>query len=188
MADGSTVRILGIAGSLREKSFNKYLLRTAVANAPEGMTIDTFDIAPIPLYNDDVREAGYPEPVLQFVKAIEAADGILIVTPEYNHSVPGVLKNALDWVSRAPVTPLAGKPVSMMGASLGQLGTVRSQAHLRQVLACLNMFALNKPEVFVGGAPGKFDEDGRLTDEAALGFVKTHLEALRDWTLRVSRG
>lgn len=188
MADGANVRVLGFAGSIREKSFNKGLLHTAVDLAPEGMTLETFDIAPIPLYNEDVRDAGYPEAVQQFAARIEAADAILIVTPEYNHSFPGVLKNAIDWLSRPPITPLTGKPVSMMGTSLGMLGSVRSQAQLRQVLACLNMVPMNKPEVFIGGAPSKFDENSRLVDEAALEFVKTHLAALRDWTIRVRQG
>jgi chromate reductase len=119
MSDSATVRILGIAGSLRRGSFNAATLRAAQELAPAGMTIDSFDIAPIPLYNEDVRQQGFPPPVEDLRARIKAANGLLIVTPEYNYSIPGVLKNAIDWASRPPEQPFDGKPIGLMGASGG---------------------------------------------------------------------
>ena len=118
MSGGGTVRILGIAGSLRRSSFNAATLRAAQELAPSGMTIESFDIAPIPSYNEDVRQQGYPAPVEDLRVRIKAADGLLIVTPEYNYSIPGVLKNAIDWASRPPEQPFDGKPIGLMGASM----------------------------------------------------------------------
>src|SRR5579863_4168325 len=127
MSDGGTVRILGVAGSLRKGSFNRATLRTAQEMAPAGMTIDIFDIAPIPLYNEDVRQQGFPLPVEEFRARIKEADGLLIITPEYNYSIPGVLKNAIDWASRPyGDSAWSDKPVAMMGASVGTLGTARA--------------------------------------------------------------
>ena len=135
MSDGGTVRILGIAGSLRRGSFNAATLRAAQELAPAGMTIESFDIAPIPLYNEDVRQQGFPAPVEDLRARIKAADGLLIVTPEYNYSIPGVLKNAIDWASRPPEQPFDGKPIGVMGASAGTIGhrarAVSSAAVLR---------------------------------------------------------
>jgi len=183
-----TLRVLGIAGSLRAGSFNRALLRAAQELAPEGMEIRAFDIAPIPLYNADVEAKGDPEPVAALKTAIREADALLFVTPEYNHGVPGVLKNAIDWASRPPDQPFNDKPAAIMGASPSALGTGRAQYHLRQSCVFLNMHVLNKPEVLVAKAHEKFDKDGRLTDETTRGFVKKHLEALRDWTLRLRGG
>ncbi len=184
-----TLRVLGIAGSLRAGSFNRALLRAAQELAPEGMEIRAFDIAPIPLYNADVEAKGDPEPVAALKTAIREADALLFVTPEYNHGVPGVLKNAIDWASRPPdKTPLKGKPASIMGATPGQGGTIRAQGQLRQTFVFTQTCALLQPEVLVAKAHEKFDKDGRLTDETTRGFVKKHLEALRDWTLRLRGG
>jgi chromate reductase len=149
------------------------------------MTLETFDLSPIPLYNDDVRAAGYPDSVRAFRDRIATADGLLIVTPEYNYSIPGVLKNALDWASRPPDPPLNGKPAAIMGASTGNFGTVRAQLHLRQVCVYTNMLPINKPEVLVARAQEKFDSRGRLTDDATRGFVRDLMTALGDWTRRV---
>jgi chromate reductase len=149
------------------------------------MTIDIFDIAPIPLYNEDVRQQGFPKPVEDFRARIKAADGLLIVTPEYNYSIPGVLKNAIDWASRPPDQPFDGKPVAMMGASGGVLGTARAQYHLRQTCVFLNMFPVNKPEVMIPQAQNRFDAEGRLTDETAKGLIKQLMESLQSWTLRL---
>jgi chromate reductase len=182
-----SIHVLGFSGSLRKDSYNTALLRAAAELLPDGMTLETFDLSPIPLYNDDVRTAGYPDAVKDFRSRIAAADALLIATPEYNYSIPGVLKNALDWASRPPDPPLNGKPVAIMGASPGNFGTVRAQMHLRQVCVYTNMFPINKPEVLVARAQEKFDAEGRLTDETTRGFVRDLLIALADWT-RKCRG
>ena len=182
---GRTMRILGISGSLRKESFNTKLLRAARELVPEGHTIEAFDIAPIPIYNHDVYEAGFPVEVVQFREAIRAADALLVATPEYNYSVPGVLKNAIDWASRAPSQPFAGKPLAMMGATPGLGGTVRSQYHLRQVLTALDVHIVNRPEVAVRSAPDKFDASGTLTDEKTRTQVKALLAALIAWPARL---
>ena len=179
------IHVLGISGSLRKGSYNTGLLHAASEVLPEGMTLETFDLSSIPLYNDDVRLLGYPEPVKEFRDRIAAADALLIATPEYNYSIPGVLKNAIDWASRPPDPPLDGKPVAIMGASTGNFGTVRAQMHLRQVCVYCNMFPLNKPEVLVMRARDKFDADGRLVDETGRGLVRDILLALANWVRRL---
>jgi len=130
---------------------------------------------------------GFPKPVQQFRERIAAADALLIATPEYNFSIPGVLKNAIDWASRPPDPPLNGKPVAMMGASTGNFGTARAQMHLRQVCVFCNMFPFNKPEVLLMRAKEKFDADGRLTDETARGLIRDLLLALVEWTRRLQQ-
>lgn len=181
------IDILGFAGSLRQGSFNKAALRAAVELAPEGMTIETFDIAPIPLYNEDVKQQGFPPPAQEFREKIRAADGLLIVTPEYNYSIPGVLKNAIDWASRPPDQPFEDKPIAIMGASPGRLGTARAQYHLRQCFVFLNALILNRPEVMIGGAPQMFDDELRLTDQPTREFIGKLLVSLADWTRRHRR-
>ena len=141
------MKILGISGSLRKESSNTRLLRAAQELAPDGVTIDILDISHLPFYNDDVRVAGYPPTVVAMREAIRAADALLVSTPEYNYSVPGVLKNAIDWGSRPPDQPFAGKPLGIMGASGGLGGTVRAQHHLRQIAVFVDLIAMNKPEV-----------------------------------------
>lgn len=171
--------ILGISGSLRAASFNTGLLRAAQELAPDGVTVEIADIADIPLYNDDVYQAGFPAAVEKLRQQVAAADAVILATPEYNFSFSGPMKNAIDWVSRPP-TPQAfdEKPVAIMGASAGRLGTARAQYHLRQVLVFLNAHVVNKPEVMVGGASGAFT-DGRLTDEKARDLVRQQVEALQ---------
>jgi chromate reductase, NAD(P)H dehydrogenase (quinone) len=185
MSDGGTVRILGIAGSLRRGSFNAATLRTAQELAPAGMTIDIFDITPIPVYNEDVRQQGFPAPVEDLRTRIKSADGLLIVTPEYNYSIPGVLKNAIDWASRPPEQPFDGKPVGIMGASAGAMGTGRAQYHLRQCFVFLNGYVMNRPEVMIPTAQNKFDANGKLTDQPTRDFMTAHLTALKAWVLRM---
>jgi chromate reductase len=181
----SPVRILGFAGSLRAGSYNRALLRAAQEVAPAGMTIETYDLAPIPLYNADVEARGFPEPVVAFKAAIGAADAILIATPEYNHGVPGVLKNAIDWASRpARESPLGGKPAAIMGASPGMIGSARAQVQLRQAFTFTNTPVMMLPEIIVGRAKEKFDAEGRLTDEVTRKFLGTYLEAFRVWIER----
>ena len=180
------MNILGISGSLRKESFNTKLLRAAQELAPQGIVMTRFDIAPIPLYNDDVFQQGHPPDVARFRDAIRAADALLIATPEYNYSVPGVLKNAIDWASRPPnENPFGGKPAAIMGASTGRGGTMRSQYHLRQVLVGLDLHVVNRPEVAVQTAADKFDASGTLTDERTRNQVKALVEALVAWANRI---
>jgi chromate reductase len=152
------------------------------------MKFEIAEIGDIPLYNEDVRTAGLPASVERFRAQIAAADALLFVSPEYNFSVPGVLKNAIDWASRPPNQPFNEKPVAIMGASGGPLGTARMQYHLRQVLYGLNAYVLNKPEVFIGQAGTKFDEAGNLTDQTTRDFVGKLLVSLAAWTERVRGG
>src|SRR5215212_3108928 len=181
MADPRSIRVLGMSGSLRRASFNTAALRAAAELAPAGMEVETYSgLAAIPPYNDDVRQQGYPPPVADLRARIKAADALLIATPEYNYSVPGVLKNAIDWASRPPDQPFDGKPIAIMGASPGQIGTARAQYHLRQMLVFLDAFPLNKPEVLIN-----FDEAGRLTDEPTRAFIGKLLNSLREWTGRL---
>lgn len=187
MSTTDTLRILGIAGSLRQGSFNRALLRAAIELAPANVTIETCEIGDIPPYDQDVQSQGYPPPTARFREAIAAADGVLIVTPEYNYSIPGVLKNALDWASRAPAQPCDQKPLAIMGASGGTSGTMRAQYHLRQIAVFLNMFVLNKPEVFVAQAASKFDADLKLIDEPTRKVVADQLAAFAEWIVRVRK-
>jgi chromate reductase len=180
MSDG-TLKILGIAGSLRRGSFNAAALRAAQELAPAGMTIDIFHIAPIPLYDEDVKVQGFPPVVTDLRARIKAADGLLLATPEYNYSTSGVLKNAIDWASRPPEQPFDGKPIALMGASGGALGTARAQYHLRQMFIFLNAHVLNRPEVMIGGATSKFDAEGKLTDQATRDFLGTMLTSFKAW-------
>jgi chromate reductase len=179
------MNVLGISGSLRQASYNTMALRAAQKLAPEGMRIEIADISTIPLYNDDVRAAGYPDSVAQLKERVRAADAVLLVTPEYNFSIPGVLKNTLDWLSRPPAPPFDGKPVAIMGASPGMLGTARVQYHLRQVLLFLNTFTVNKPEVFINQAAAKFSAEGELTDAATAQMITELLVALQKLKQRI---
>jgi chromate reductase len=181
------ITILGFAGSLRKASYNRALLRAAVELAPKNVKVEVFDLDGIPLFNQDLEQQ-LPEKVKTFKAKIRAADAILIATPEYNYSIPGVLKNAIDWASRPyPDNAFDDKPVAIMGASIGMLGTARAQYHLRQCFVFLNMYPLNKPEVMVPYAPQKFDESGRLTDEETRGRVTMLLESLVDWTKKLEK-
>lgn len=181
----SDVRVLGVAGSLRQGSLNRALLRAAIKLAPAGLTIDAFDLNDVPLYNGDVEAAGDPPGVTAFKAAIRAADAVLFVTPEYNHGVPGVMKNAVDWASRPPRdAALNGKPVGIIGASPGQVGTARGQSQLRQAFEFTNSYCMPQPEILVFRATEKFDANGELTDAKTAEFLGKYLEALRVWTLR----
>ena len=177
--------VCAISGSLRAGSFNTAALRAAAELAPEGVAVVAQSIAEIPLYNEDVKAAGFPPAVIRLQEAIAAADAVLIATPEYNYSVPGVLKNAIDWVSRTTPQPFADKPVAIMGASPGALGTSRAQYDLRKMFVYLDAHLLNKPEIMIGGAASRFDADGRLTDEATSRLLQTLMRALRDWADRL---
>jgi chromate reductase len=177
------LRILGIPGSLRRHSYNHGLLAAAQELAPAGVGIEIFDITPIPFYNSDVEEWGDPEPVRQFKARIRAADALLIATPEYNYSIPGVLKNAIDWASRpATSSVLYHKPIALMGASTGNGGTVRAQLALRQVFTFTKSHVLIEPELLVNRARERFDAEGNLTDEETRQHVRSLVEALVNWT------
>ena len=180
--------ILGIAGSLRQASYNRAALRAAGQLVPEGARLDIFDLAGIPPFNQD-EEANPPARVVELKRSIRAADAILLVTPEYNYSIPGVLKNAIDWASRPyGDNSWDGKPVAVMGASLGALGTARAQYHLRQVFVFLNMHAVNKPEVMISSAAERFDEQGNLKDEKTGKQIRSLLESLVEWAQQLERG
>jgi len=183
---GPALTFLGIAGSLRRGSFNRGLIRAAVEIAPNGTSVVPFDLADVPMFNADVEADGDPPPVAELKRAIAAADALLIATPEYNHCVPGVLKNAVDWASRPPRrSVLTSKPVAIMGASTGRGATARAQAHLRDGLAYTNGFVLPLPEVLVGSARDKFDDAGNLTDADTRQDVYDLLVALAAWTRRL---
>lgn len=178
-----TTRVLAFAGSLRKESYNRALLRAAQELAPDGMMIDVFDLDGVPLYNADVESEGDPERVAALKAAIAAADAVLIATPEYNHGVPAVTKNAVDWASRPPrAAPLGGKPVGIIGASPGMTGSARGQSQLRQAFEFTNSFCMPQPEILVARAHEKFDAEGRLTDETTRAFLGRYLEALAAWT------
>jgi chromate reductase len=179
------VRILGIAGSLRHDSYNRAALRAATQLLPEGATIDVFELDGLPGFNQD-EEQNPPAKVADFKRRIREADAVLIVTPEYNYSISGVLKNAIDWASR-PYGDSAwnGKPVAIMGASIGAIGTARAQYHLRQMFVFLNMFPINQPEVMIGNASERFDAQGNLTDDTTKGLIRQLLQNLVEWTQRL---
>jgi len=179
------MKVLGICGSLRQGSYNAMALRAAQKLAPAGMEVTIADIGRIPMYNDDVRVAGEPAEVSALKAQLRAADAVLLVTPEYNFSIPGVLKNTLDWMSRPPEPPFDGKVVAIMGASPGPVGTARMQYDLRKVLVFMNSFTVNKPEVFISFAQNKFNAQGELTDEPTAKFVGDLLVSLQNLKKRV---
>lgn len=182
-----TVHILGFSGSLRQRSYNSALLRACHDLLPEGVALEIFDLSPLPMYNDDLRQHGFPEEVQHFRDRITAADALLIATPEYNGSITGALKNAIDWASRVDKhehKPLDWKPVGIMGAVTGGYGAVAALGHLRDILACTNCYVVNKPPVRVPFVDKKFDTDLRLTDEATRGFVRDLLVSLADFAPR----
>jgi chromate reductase, NAD(P)H dehydrogenase (quinone) len=185
---GSSLTFLGIAGSLRRASYNRGLIRAAIEVAPAGTSVVAYDLAGIPMFDADVEAEGDPPAVADFKRSVAGADALVIATPEYNHCVPGVLKNAVDWASRpARRAVLTGKPVAIMGASTGRGATARAQAHLRDGLAYTNGFVLPLPEVLVGLAGEKFDDDGNLIDGDTREQVRDLLVSLAAWTRRLLR-
>lgn len=183
----NTIKILGIAGSLRRGSYNRAALNAAVSLAPAGSKVEAAEIGNLPLYNFDL-EQNLPAPVIELKNQIRRADAILFVTPEYNFSLPGVLKNAIDWASR-PYTDNVwrDKPVAVMGASTGIMGSVRAQSHLRDIFVYLNMHPVNLPQVLIGNAAEKFDTQGNLTDEHSRQKISELLTALINWTNRLNK-
>jgi chromate reductase len=182
-----SLRILGIAGSLRRQSYNRSALRAATQLVPPDASIETFELDGIPGFSQD-EEQNPPPKVVELKRRVREADAILFVTPEYNYSVPGVLKNAIDWASRPyGDSAWSGKPAAIMGASIGMIGTARAQYHLRQMMVFLNMFPVNQPEVMIGNASERFDAGGNLTDETTKKLIRQLLENLRDWTKRLAQ-
>jgi chromate reductase, NAD(P)H dehydrogenase (quinone) len=178
MAD-KTVTVISICGSLRKGSYNRMVLNLLPGYAPENMKItEAPPFTEFPLYNADIQAAGFPAPVQTLAEAVRAADGVIFVSPEYNYSIPGGLKNAIDWVSRVPNQPFAGKPVTVISATAGILGGGRMQYDLRRCMIFLDAFTMNKPEVFIGTASQRIDEKtGQIKDEQTVGFIKQQLAA-----------
>ena len=185
MTTSDPLHVMGISGSLRKGSYNTALLRAAAEVMPPGMTLEILDLLPLPMFNPD-NEKPFPEVVVEFRTRLAQANALLIATPEYNSSISGALKNAIDWASRPPRQPFNGKPVAIMGVSTGNFGTLRAQLHLRQILTHVGALPLGKPEVLVARAEQVFDPAGNLTDAVARGFLRDLLAALAKWTQRVS--
>lgn len=175
-----TFDILGISGSLRQASYNTALLRAAEELKPTNMSMEIFDLSHLPMFSQELDNP-FPESVVHFRIRLAQADAVLIATPEYNGSISGVLKNAIDWASRPPQNPLNGKPVAIMGASKGNFGTLRAQLHLRQILTHVGALPLGKPEVLVGRAEQVFNAEGRLVDPATGGYLQDLLTTLANW-------
>ncbi len=182
--------VLGIAGSLRQGSHNRALLRLAQRIAPAGTSIRIWDgLAGIPPYDGDVEERGMPAPVVELADHVRAAGAVLLVTPEYSHSVPGVLKNALDWCARPPgKSPFRGKVVAITGASPGALGTARAQMDLRRILTAMGALVVPSPEVLVAQADRKRHASGEYADEGTEKFLRRLLEELPRWAARFAAG
>jgi chromate reductase, NAD(P)H dehydrogenase (quinone) len=187
MSDHGGITVLGICGSLRRGSYNMSALRTAVALKPADMTVTIADISQVPLYDEDVRAQGFPEPVETLRRQIATADALLFACPEYNYSMSGVLKNAIDWASRPPDQPFAGKPCAILGVAAGMAGSARAQYDLRRACVYLDMHPINKPEVLIGQAQNKFDADGNMTDEAGRDFIRDMMAALAAWTRQIGK-
>ena len=180
------IKVAAFCGSLRKGSYNRMLLTAAERLAPAGMKLEEVAIGELPLYNADLHQSEFPIAVKRAIDGVAAADALLFVSPEYNYSIPAPLKNAIDWISRASKQPFAGKAAAVMGASMGQLGGVRAQLHLRHCMVFLDMHPVNKPEVMIAQAQNKFDADGTLTDEIARGLIRDLLAALAGWTRRLN--
>lgn len=191
MTDFGPLRVLAVSGSLRQGSLNTAALRAAVGLAPALMTIELFaDLCGIPPYDDDIKEDGFPPAVNDLRAQVRAADGLILATPEYNHGYSGVLKNAIDWVSRPPDQPFQDKPIALLSASPGPLGGIRGQYQLRQCFTYLDARLLSKPEVVIGNAKQKFAADLTLTDTETREFMTTWLVDFAAWINRIrsSRG
>jgi len=180
-------KIAGLCGSLRAASYNCMLMRLAESQMPASMQLDVLEWRDVPVFDADVLVKGMPPPVAALRERVRAADGLLFVTPEYNFSIPGGLKNVIDWLSRGDDQPLSGKPVAMLSATTGPLGGARMQYDLRRVMLFVNAMSLIKPEVFVGNAATKFSADGQCTDEATRKIVGTQMAAFEQWIGAVKR-
>ena len=179
------LKVLGISGSLRKASYNTAALRACAELMPEGTKLTIATIGDLPMYNQDVFDAGIPAPVRRFEAELREADGVLIASPEYNFSVPPVLKNAIDWVSKLPKQPWQDMPAAIFSASQGPMGGARVQYDLRKILGQLWCHILPKPEVFIGAAQTKIDAQGKITDETTRKFLTDLLAAFKPWIIRI---
>ena len=182
------MKILTILGSLRKGSINRMVLRAAIELAPKEMAFEESDISAFPLYNQDIENSGIPDVVVHFKEQIRRADGLLFATPEYNYSMPGVLKNAIDWASRPPKeNSFNGKPCAIMTAGTGMGGGAKAQYHFRQSCVFVNLIPMNKPEIVIPKAMEKFDANGKLTDEATIKKLTEFMESFHRWVERINR-
>ena len=184
-ASSPPLRLVGVSGSLRAQSYNSAALRSVASLLPEGMSFAVANLVDLPFYNSDVEQRGLPAAVESFRKEVAAADALIFAVPEYNFSIPGVLKNALEWLSRSPDPPANGKPCALFGASVSPLGTARGQFHFRHVCVSLNMIPINTPHVDIAPAKDKFDSEGRLVDQASLESIRQLLAQLQNLTVRL---
>ena len=185
-----SIRIAGLSGSLREKSFNSSLLRAIPELLPDGVMLNIVHYADLPMYNQDLDlpSAGErPEPVQVFRNSLSTADVILIVSPEYNYSIPGALKNAIDWASRGKDSPITGKVAGLMGVTTGMWGTIRMQQAFRPVFQYLNLKVVNQPEILIARAKEKFDSNGNFTDDTGRSLISQYLQALKELSLQQHR-
>jgi chromate reductase len=185
MSAPSSIKLLGISGSLRKQSYNSGALHAVESLLPAGMTYAIADLTSLPFYNADVEQVGLPDAVKNFRAEVAAADALIFAVPEYNFSLPGVLKNALEWLSRPPQPPVDGKACAVFGASVSPLGTARGQFHFRHVCVSLNMIAVNVPHVDINSAKTKFDAESRLTDQTALDSLRQLVGELKNLTLQL---
>jgi chromate reductase len=188
MATQSEIKLLGISGSLRAQSYNSGALRAIPSILPDGMAFESAELAGIPFYNADVEQKGFPDAVREFRARVAGADALIFAVPEYNFSLSGVLKNALEWLSRPPDSPVNGKTCGLFGASVSPTGTARGQFHFRHVCVSLNLIVVNVPHVDIANAKMKFDAQSRLTDEASLTALRQLLVELKALTLRLRAG
>jgi chromate reductase, NAD(P)H dehydrogenase (quinone) len=179
------IKLLGISGSLRAQSYNSGALSVVASVLPEGMEFDVASLADLPFYNADVERRGFPAVVESFRRKVAASDALIFAVPEYNFSVPGVLKNALEWLSRPPDSPTNGKPCAVFGASVSPLGTARGQFHFRHICVSLNMIPVNAPHVDITNAKTKFDAQGRLIDQESVNLIRQLVGELRNLTIRL---
>lgn len=182
----ASIKVLGICGSLRAKSYNRSALLAAAELMPADMQLTIAEYGDVPLFNQDVQAQGIPAPVTRLAEAVSAADAVLIASPEYNFSVSGVLKNAIDWLSRVPAPPFKDKPVAILSATMGPLGGGRHQYELRKILGCQDALVLVKPEIFINVAHTKFDAEGKLTDEPTRKALGDQMLALQRWVARLA--
>jgi len=181
----ASYQVLGICGSLRQQSYNRSALLAAAGLMPVGMQLAIAQYDAIPLFNQDVQDQGIPEAVTRLADQIRAADALLIASPEYNFSISGVLKNAIDWLSRLPVQPFKDKPVAILSATRGPLGGARHQYEVRKILGSQDALVLTRPEVFINMCHTKFDADGALVDAATRKVLSDQMQAFEGWITRL---
>jgi chromate reductase, NAD(P)H dehydrogenase (quinone) len=179
------MKILGITGSLRARSYNGFALKALGECMPDGLRLQVASLAEIPLYNGDLEEQGIPPAVQRLAREVAQADGLVFASPEYNFSISGVLKNAIDWLSRTKPQPFKDKPVALVSASAGPVGGARHQYELRKVLGCLEAHVLTRPEIFIGSCQEKFDLQGHLIDPKALSLMSEQMRAFEQWIQRL---